>query len=92
MLIRKRDPAIMFFFKRVFGTARRWIAPHPELLNKMVAFLIGSKLLEGGALRFTDDIDDFLIQPFGVCGIFAGVGLRTRDGRARANWTATHSS
>lgn len=66
MLVGVRKPVVVLLLKLVFGRAGSRIATLPELFNEMVPLLICRELLKGGALGIVNNIDDILVQPFGI--------------------------
>src|SRR5262249_9691673 len=55
VLVRVGDAAVVFFFVFVFDRVGRWIATQPEMLDEVVALLVGGEAVEGGQLFRRDD-------------------------------------
>jgi hypothetical protein len=60
------DAPVVLFFKLVFLRIRRRIAPQPELLDELLALLVGRKAPERRALFVGDDVEHVLVQPLFV--------------------------
>ena len=60
------DAAVVLFLVLVFLRVRRGIAAQPELLDELLALLVGGQALEGLALFVGDDVDDVFVQPLAV--------------------------
>ena len=63
MLVRVGDPAVMFLFEFVLRRVGRRIATQPELLDELLAFLVGLQAQERGPFVGRDDVDHVLVQP-----------------------------
>ena len=63
MLVGVGDTPVMLFFKIVVGKVGVAAAPQPELLDKLLAFLVRIELEKGVPLFRRNDVDDVLIQP-----------------------------
>ena len=68
ILVGVSKPVVVLLLKLVFGRAWSKVATLPKLLNEVVPLLICRELLKGGALGIVNNIDDILVQPFGIGG------------------------
>src|ERR1700685_3880856 len=57
------DAAVMLFAIFVFFGVRSGIAAQPELLDELLAFVVGGQALENLPLLIGDDVGNFLVQP-----------------------------
>ncbi len=74
MLVGIGDAAVVFFLIGIIDRIGIGIAALPELLDEVLAFLVGLQLQEGLALGVRDDIGDVLAQP-----LFVGRGKFLQD-------------
>src|SRR5205823_8108109 len=63
MLVGIRDARVMLFAIFILRGIRIWIPPQPEVLNKLVAFLVVAQALERLHLLVGDDPPHVLIDP-----------------------------
>ncbi len=63
MLVGVRDAAVVLFLELVFLGVGRGIAPQPELLDELLALLVGLQPLEGRSLFVGDDVTDVFVEP-----------------------------
>ena len=63
MLIGIRNPAIMLFFESIFGSIGIRIPALPELLNELLALLVGLEVHESATFLGGNDVDDVFVQP-----------------------------
>src|ERR1700761_688230 len=68
-LIRIGHAAVMLFLKLVFFGVRTGVAAQPEILDKLLAFLVGLELAEGLTLFVADDPDDVFVDPLLIGGL-----------------------
>src|SRR3974390_995948 len=93
VLIRVRDSAVVLFLVLILRSIGSGIAPQPELLNELVAFLIVGKLFESRQLLRSNDPAHVLVQPLFVGGTQfllegLGVGLLLLIGKRALQWIA----
>ena len=63
MLVGVGDAAVMLFLEFVFFGVRSGIAAQPELLDELLALLVGAQRFERLRSSSRDDVDHVLIQP-----------------------------
>src|SRR5690242_10298346 len=66
MLVGVLDPAVMLIFVFVLRSVRSRIAAEPELLDKLVFFLVVGELLERCSFFVGDDPANVLVHPLAV--------------------------
>jgi hypothetical protein len=71
MFVRKGDPAVMFFPRRVCFQTRTRIAALPKIFNEPVSLVIGRQLSEIGPFLLGSDVDDVLVDPFLIAAVVA---------------------
>src|SRR5260370_41728646 len=64
-------PPVVFLFEFISGRSWSGVAPEPELLDELLALLVGSKILIGGCFFRGVGVDHILGHPFDV-GCFLG--------------------
>ena len=66
MLVGVGDAAVVLFLELVFDGVRRGVAAQPELLDELLALVVGLQVLEGGPLLVGDDVGHVLVEPLAV--------------------------
>ena len=69
MLIRVRNPAVVFLFEGVLRRIWVGIPALPEGLDKLLSFFVGLKLQKRTSLLRCDDVNHILVKPFLILGI-----------------------
>src|ERR1700759_1354005 len=63
VFVRVSDAAVMFFFVFVLHRVGSRIPAQPELLDELLALVVGPEALERGPFLVRDDPRDILLQP-----------------------------
>ena len=66
MLVGVGDAAVVLFLELVLDGVRRGVAAQPELLDELLALVVGLEALEGRPLLIRDDVGDVFVEPLPI--------------------------